>query len=98
MAKISGGKVISALNAAGVMTKLLQIALFAQPELDERLAATDMRQLRERITQHFNLTPLKQTDVAAYIEFRLRAAGYEGSFFDVNEGVSRYVHWMLNNL
>ena len=29
---------------------------------------------------------------------RLRAAGYEGSFFDVNEGVSRYVHWMLNNL
>ncbi len=29
---------------------------------------------------------------------RLRAAGYEGNFFDVNEGVSRYVHWMLNNL
>ena len=28
----------------------------------------------------------------------LRAAGYEGRFFDVNEGVSRYVHWMLNNL
>lgn len=29
---------------------------------------------------------------------RLRAAGYEDSFLDVNEGVSRYVHWMLQNL
>ena len=58
--------------------KLLQIALFAQPELDERLAAKDMRQLRERITQHFNLTPLTPDDVAAYLDFRLRAAGYRG--------------------
>ena len=56
--------------------KLLQIALFAQPELDERLAAKDMRQLRERITQHFNLTPLTPDDVAAYLDFRLRAAGH----------------------
>lgn len=29
---------------------------------------------------------------------RLREAGYEGTFFDVNEGVSRYVQWMLENL
>jgi len=65
-------------NLESKAAKLLQIALFAQPELDERLAATDMRQLRERITQHFNLAPLKQDDVAAYIEFRLRAAGYHG--------------------
>jgi len=36
-------------NLESKATKLLQIALFAQPELDERLAATDMRQLRERI-------------------------------------------------
>jgi len=65
-------------NLESKANKLLQIVLFAQPELDERLSATDMRQLRERITQHFNLTPLKQEDVAAYIEFRLRAAGYRG--------------------
>ena len=65
-------------NLESKATKLLQIALFAQPELDERLAANDMRQLRERITQHFNLTPLKQEDVAGYIEFRLRTAGYHG--------------------
>ena len=65
-------------NLESKATKLLQIALFAQPELDERLAANDMRQLRERITQHFNLAPLKASEVASYIEFRLRAAGYHG--------------------
>ena len=37
-----------------------------------------MRQLRERITQHFNLAPLKAGEVSSYIEFRLRAAGYHG--------------------
>lgn len=58
--------------------KLLQIALFAQPELDQRLMADDMRQLRERITQHFNLAPLKPGDIGQYIEFRLRAAAYRG--------------------
>ncbi len=65
-------------NLESKATKLLQIALFAQPELDERLAANDMRQLRERITQHFNLAPLKATEIGSYIEFRLRAAGYHG--------------------
>ncbi len=75
-------------NLESKAAKLLQIALFAQPELDERLAATDMRQLRERITQHFNLMPLKQGDVAAYIEFRLRAAGYCGPNPFSDEGVA----------
>ena len=65
-------------NLESKATKLLQIALFAQPELDERLAANDMRQLRERITQHFNLSPLKAGEVGNYIDFRLRAAGYHG--------------------
>ncbi len=89
-------------NLESKATKLLQIALFAQPELDHRLAATDMRQLRERITQHFNLAPLKQPDVASYIEFRLRAAGYHGPnpFTDeairmitrISEGLSRRIN------
>jgi hypothetical protein len=65
-------------NLESKATKLLQIALFAQPELDERLAANDMRQLRERITQHFNLDAAQTTEVGNYIEFRLRAAGYHG--------------------
>lgn len=89
-------------NLESKATKLLQIALFAQPELDERLASNDMRQLRERITQHFSLAPLKPADVASYIEFRLRAAGYHGLspftpaavrlIADISEGLSRRIN------
>ena len=58
--------------------KLLQIVLFGQPELDDRLAQTDMRQLKERITHNFALEPLKRNDIAGYLMFRMRAAGYHG--------------------
>jgi MSHA biogenesis protein MshM len=58
--------------------KLLQLVLFGQPELDATLARPDMRQLRERITQNFTLEPLVRADIAAYLDFRMRAAGYRG--------------------
>jgi type II secretory pathway predicted ATPase ExeA len=58
--------------------KLLQIVLFGQPELDENLNQEQIRQLRERITHRFNLAPLQTKDVAEYLIFRLRAAGYHG--------------------
>ncbi|MDP3439835.1 MAG: AAA family ATPase, partial [Azonexus sp.] len=89
-------------NLESKANKLLQIALFAQPELDERLAANDMRQLRERITQHFSLAPLKPQDVANYIDFRLRAAGHHGPspftepaiklIAEISEGLSRRIN------
>ena len=58
--------------------KLLQIVLFGQPELDEHLALPNMRQLKERITHAFGLSPLPPRDIKDYIAFRLRAAGYHG--------------------
>ena len=58
--------------------KLLQIVLFGQPELNEVLGRTEMRQLKERITHNFTLEPLVRADVAQYINFRMRAAGYRG--------------------
>jgi type II secretory pathway predicted ATPase ExeA len=58
--------------------KLLQIVLFGQPELDEHLAAPNMRQLKERITHSFRLEPLVRSDVESYVDFRMRAAGYRG--------------------
>jgi type II secretory pathway predicted ATPase ExeA len=58
--------------------KLLQLVLFGQPELDDVLARSDMRQLRERITQNFVLEPLHRDDIARYIDFRMRMAGYHG--------------------
>ncbi len=58
--------------------KLLQIVLFGQPELNDNLNRQEMRQLKERITHNFGLEPLVRADVAAYINFRMRAAGYKG--------------------
>ncbi len=58
--------------------KLLHIVLFGQPELDEHLAAPNMRQIKERIIHSFRLEPLVRDDVSQYIEFRMRAAGYRG--------------------
>lgn len=58
--------------------KLLHIVLFGQPELDTILNRVGMRQLKDRITQQFKLTPLNRVEVAAYIDFRLRAAGFRG--------------------
>ncbi|NOT15127.1 MAG: AAA family ATPase, partial [Methylotenera sp.] len=58
--------------------KLLQIVLFGQPELDDNLNQTHIRQLRERITHSFHLGPLQTKDIGEYLIFRLRAAGYFG--------------------
>ena len=58
--------------------KLLQIVLFGQPELDENLNQSNIRQLRERITHSFNLAPLQVKEIGEYLMFRLRSAGYFG--------------------
>src|SRR5574337_1895494 len=58
--------------------KLLQIVLVGQPELDELLAQNDMRQLKDRITHHFRLDPMKPAETTEYLRFRMRAAGYRG--------------------
>lgn len=58
--------------------KLLQIVLFGQPELDINLNELDIRQLRDRITHSFTLGPLEPKEIAEYLIFRLRAAGYFG--------------------
>ncbi len=58
--------------------KLLQMVLFGQPELDEKLSAPHIRQLKERITHSFNLSPFQPDDTLQYLNFRLRAVGYKG--------------------
>ncbi|MFY9329388.1 MAG: AAA family ATPase [Georgfuchsia sp.] len=65
-------------NLESNRNKLLQLVLFGQPELNDILARADMRQLKERITHNFVLEPLVRNDVAEYMEFRMRAAGYKG--------------------
>jgi MSHA biogenesis protein MshM len=65
-------------NLETAHSKLLQIVLFGQPELEDNLRQTHIRQLRERITHSFRLSPLKTIEIGDYLSFRLRAAGYRG--------------------
>lgn len=58
--------------------KLLQVVLFGQHELDERLKEQKFRQLRQRITFSYNLRPLDRDEIQGYIQHRLMVAGYEG--------------------
>jgi type II secretory pathway predicted ATPase ExeA len=58
--------------------KLMQLVLFGQPELDATLAKPSLRQLRDRITHAFRMRPLSESEVAKYVSFRMRAAGYRG--------------------
>lgn len=59
--------------------KLLQVVLFAQPELDERLSQVNFRQLRQRITFSYTLRAMTSVEVQRYIEHRLHVAGYKGA-------------------
>lgn len=61
--------------------KLLQIALFGQPELLDKLSHQNMRQLRERITVALTLKPFNRDDVRDYITTRLNAAGFSTSTY-----------------
>jgi general secretion pathway protein A len=55
--------------------KLLQIILAGQPELDRKLDAPNLRQLKQRIVLRYNLNPFSLRDAAEYMETRLEKAG-----------------------
>ncbi|WP_417665871.1 ExeA family protein [Pseudidiomarina sp.] len=59
--------------------KLLHIVLFGQPELNERLAAREHRQLRQRISFSYYLQAMTVHELARYISHRLHIAGYKGA-------------------
>jgi MSHA biogenesis protein MshM len=59
-------------------SKLLQVVLFGQPELNRTLAKQEFRQLRQRITFSQPLRALTEQEAEAYIAHRLAIAGYKG--------------------
>ena len=66
-------------NLETTQDKLLQIVLFGQPELNDKLAAHEIRQLRERITYSFDLMPLNRTEIRDYLNTRIRTSGFRGN-------------------
>jgi MSHA biogenesis protein MshM len=64
-------------------SKLLQVVLFGQPELDEHLNRSSVRQLKQRITFSHAIHPLDREGCQGYLYHRLRVAGYSGdTLFD----------------
>jgi general secretion pathway protein A len=82
--------------------KLLQIVLMGQPELRDRLNDPALRQLRQRITVRYHLSPLKRSEVGPYVQHRLTVSGAKGNpqfttaalwrVFCYSQGVPRLVN------
>jgi general secretion pathway protein A len=62
-------------------SKLIQIVLVGQPELDKTLSLPAFRQLRQRINMRYYLPPLSRKETEEYIEKRLRVAGAREPLF-----------------
>jgi general secretion pathway protein A len=71
--------------------KLLQILLLGQPELRDLLARPDLRQLAQRVTARYHLTPLSRAETSAYVRHRLAVAGATRPLF--TSWALRYLHW-----
>jgi general secretion pathway protein A len=73
--------------------KLLQIVLMGQPELRDRLNDFNLRQLRQRITVRYHLTPLTRAEVGQYVHHRLQVSGANGSPYFTDPALWRVFHY-----
>jgi putative secretion ATPase (PEP-CTERM system associated) len=95
-------------NIEASHSKLLQIILVGQPELQKVLARSDLRQLRQRISINCHLDPLSRQETESYILHRLELAGNrdavrfaEGAFdviFDYSRGTPRLINILCDFL
>ena len=77
--------------------KLLQIVLFGQPELDQRLSQVHLRQLQQRISFSYRLPPLHSCDASDYVSKRLVSAGHQtGQLF--SEKANRLIYKVSNGI
>jgi len=88
--------------------KLLQIILAGQPELDRKLEAPDLRQLKQRIVLRCALQPFSPEDTANYINARMERAGMPdqtvfspelvGEIHLRSQGIPRVINAICDNL
>jgi general secretion pathway protein A len=72
-------------------SKLIQIILLGQPELDDKLDSDELRQLRQRISVRWSLQPLPFDDLRGYVAHRLRVAAGAGRVI-FNDRALREIH------
>jgi MSHA biogenesis protein MshM len=70
--------------------KLVQVVIFGQPELDEKLNHPSIRQLKQRISFEYHLGPLEGPELARYVNHRMAVGGYDGAAL-----LSAPALWML---
>ena len=83
-------------------SKLIQIMLVGQPELQVLIDQPELRQLRQRIAVRHHLRPFDEREVSEYVSERLSKAGYTGrgifkrralkELFRVTEGTPRIIN------
>lgn len=69
------------LSNLNVDRMLLQLVLIGQPELRQMLRKPQMRQLAQRVSSDYHLSPLARTDALPYFNHRLNVAGSRGAIF-----------------
>ncbi len=83
-------------------SKLLQVVLLGQPELDEILKRPDLRQLKQRIVFAEYLGSITRKSLPAYVQYRLHSAGFsvepllKGSAFNMLYWASAGVPRLIN--
>ena len=94
------------LNLETAKEKLLQIVLSGQPELWERLKASHLRQLRQRISFRHTIEPLDKRETEEYIKERLKSAGGDEDIFTAraiseiykySKGIPRLINIICHN-
>jgi general secretion pathway protein A len=83
-------------NLETATTKLLQIILIGQEELRSLLEQPDLRQLAQRITGRYHLSPLSPEETTGYVKHRMRVAGATAEAF--TPGALREVHRLSNGI
>ena len=71
-------------------TKLINILLIGQDELNQKLQSPFCRALRQRITLHYRLETLSKNETLQYIQHRLKVAGANKDLF--NRKAVRLIH------
>lgn len=59
-------------------SKLLQVVLLGQPELDDMLNRPDLRQLKQRIVFSETLRAIDRKTLPQYLGYRMQSAGFKG--------------------
>lgn len=87
---------------------LLQSFLLGQPEFRKTLQSEDMQQLRQRVIASYHLGPMEAPETRAYIEHRLKTAGWLGdpsfdddafdAIFTFTGGIPRRINTLCDRL